>query len=609
MDNQKKKTMKSRAKQFISFALILAIVICGAFAYLTATDSKKNVFTVGNVDIELIEEKWDENGNYEGELNLNMLPGEEIPKAPYIKNTGDNEAWVYVTVGVPTVYAENAEDITLEATDFNIPVNAYAIQDMYEGETTAKDVWNAYNADENITAGFGTPLENTAGRVEIFKIKTHEALGFNEAKDNQIGWEQIGLYQVNGHNYYVFAYNTKLAAPQSEDDPSAKTTPVFTSVVLNPNINAIGTDVLFHPASTDNIDYFSAEDIGGDVAAEYYGDPNLSAGNFDYEGSIPSDYVPEDGDVYVFGQTAHVATFNSSASAWEITGTVDETISNNAEVPTTLMGSEIKERKPEIGDEVILDGYTYKYGYSFDWFDEEWQLGDYLGWGVRVNDTTLTEYKPMQNTILGEPVTMADTTYANCKNLIVAPILSDNLKSMDNAFNACSAMIEAPEIPNAVENLYQAFMGCSVVDGTFNIPATATNIIRMFSGCKKLTIAPTIPYGITDLEGTFSSCESLTYAPAIPETVVCLNRTFSYCKSLISAPIIPEGVTDMERTFNECPKLDGEILIPSSVTTMKLFFDYMLTTPTGNIVMKYYENCVAASEYVAPKHVTKSPIS
>ena len=53
-----KTTNKSRQKKraFISIFLIVAILIGGAFAFLTATDSKTNVFTIGKVDISLWED-------------------------------------------------------------------------------------------------------------------------------------------------------------------------------------------------------------------------------------------------------------------------------------------------------------------------------------------------------------------------------------------------------------------------------------------------------------------------------------------------------------------------------------------------------------------------
>jgi predicted ribosomally synthesized peptide with SipW-like signal peptide len=92
--------MKKTSKKKISIiiAIIIAVLIVGGVsAYLTDTDNKTNVFTVGSVKISLNEENWDElNGG-------DVLPGQIIQKDPTIENTGDNSAYVYIKVVEPLV--------------------------------------------------------------------------------------------------------------------------------------------------------------------------------------------------------------------------------------------------------------------------------------------------------------------------------------------------------------------------------------------------------------------------------------------------------------------------------------------------------------------------
>ena len=52
---QKKKTTNKKRERIISALLVLAILVTTAFAFLSATDSKTNVFTIGKVDIQLQE--------------------------------------------------------------------------------------------------------------------------------------------------------------------------------------------------------------------------------------------------------------------------------------------------------------------------------------------------------------------------------------------------------------------------------------------------------------------------------------------------------------------------------------------------------------------------
>lgn len=109
--------------------IVLAVVACLAvmsvvgatLAYLTATDSAKNTFTFGNVDIEIVESTLhrhndkiatDEAGDkaiidnakdyqdYLEEAGELMVPGRWVKKAPYIYNTGSNAAYVRLTAKV-----------------------------------------------------------------------------------------------------------------------------------------------------------------------------------------------------------------------------------------------------------------------------------------------------------------------------------------------------------------------------------------------------------------------------------------------------------------------------------------------------------------------------
>ena len=52
---------KSRRKSLIAVVLAAALLITGAYAFLTATtETKVNNFTVGNIKIDLDEGPWDE---------------------------------------------------------------------------------------------------------------------------------------------------------------------------------------------------------------------------------------------------------------------------------------------------------------------------------------------------------------------------------------------------------------------------------------------------------------------------------------------------------------------------------------------------------------------
>ena len=93
----------------LCIALLAAAAVGGTLAYFTDTDEVTNTFTVGNVKIELLESKLLRTANitdeaiaadaegyatYLAQAGKNILPGISVKKAPYIRNTGSNNAYV-----------------------------------------------------------------------------------------------------------------------------------------------------------------------------------------------------------------------------------------------------------------------------------------------------------------------------------------------------------------------------------------------------------------------------------------------------------------------------------------------------------------------------------
>ena len=83
-------------KKVIAWLLIIAttaaITVGGTLAYLTDRDSEANVFTVGDVKIDL---------NEDFQQGAELIPGVDIKKEATITNTGKNDAYVWLTVLLP----------------------------------------------------------------------------------------------------------------------------------------------------------------------------------------------------------------------------------------------------------------------------------------------------------------------------------------------------------------------------------------------------------------------------------------------------------------------------------------------------------------------------
>ena len=107
------KNKKIKKLVLLVVAIITIVGLGGLFAYLSDTDQKTNVFTVGKIDIELTETNWNPSNAQ------NVLPGQPIPKNPTINNIGRNSAYVYIKVVNPIVQLTSGEGVL-----FNYTINS-----------------------------------------------------------------------------------------------------------------------------------------------------------------------------------------------------------------------------------------------------------------------------------------------------------------------------------------------------------------------------------------------------------------------------------------------------------------------------------------------------
>ena len=622
---------KKRLKSVVSVLLMLAIAITGALAYFTASDSKKNVFTIGNVDILLHEDDWTENedgdSNHINGDNINVLPGDKISKAPYIENVGDNNAIVYMTIGIPTFQKNNSrpDSYAIAFDNTNIPVNAYAVQEMYGNLTDVNEIWDAYCQNEAADM-FGTAVTDEAALLDRIEL-------FNLPADVGSGWTQLGevFKSEDGFNYYTFAYNTVI-------EPTAKTSEIIEWVQLNPALTE-NNDVLFSAGDNGTgfyapvMNYYSKNNIGADKAAEIYGVPregdivldgmqggildeegNLipdtpsedipSMYKYEYAGAIKLDYVPEQDDAYYVSNANAMLTFNATSSQWEVIDEEENPIDTDL-IPDTILNKETyiinpatfdpdpDHATPQIGDEWEDDDYIYKYGYEYN--RTYWRQSS-KGWGVGVKDTTKTSYGPIKREIWGEPVESLNSTFFGCSSLIEAPEIPANVINVVDTFYGCSSLTTATKLPESITSLSNTFSGCHSLIKAPEIPESVTIMAGAFTSCKSLTTAPKIPDGVTNMSNTFSGCTSLTLVPNIPDSVTNMSYTFYNCPlttvpdisnainltnmsctfynctSLIVAPKLPNSVTNMSNTFMNCSSLVTVPNIPNSVTNMNCTF-------------------------------------
>ena len=166
--------MKKKITAIFLCVALLAIAIVGAsLAYFTDTKTATNTFTVGNVEIKLIESKLHRQGSggtgdatipapdktasgmeyisdgkkaftdeqiqtdaesyQEGYLAVkgqNMVPGRRVAKSPYVINTGANDAYIRIRVMLPTAANNDYVDVH----NGGVITNVWCSTSMLSGE-------------------------------------------------------------------------------------------------------------------------------------------------------------------------------------------------------------------------------------------------------------------------------------------------------------------------------------------------------------------------------------------------------------------------------------------------------------------------------------------
>lgn len=256
---------------FLCVALVAIAIVGASLAYFTDTDFAKNTFTVGNVKIELLEsqyhrvnagkgnatglvepdiggylwaanvdmqgttentpnyvtsgEVWDGlyfsddqieadaklyKDGYFAEHSQNMVPGANVRKNPYVKNTGTNDAYIRIRALIPvslfevidkgpsywTTTAINEGQVTSNAVDTYNTSGPEAVKQVWRdgimyyeydftfvkavkpGELTFWNVWGNIAINKDATAA---QLANVESFNVIFEADAIQAKGFADA--------------------------------------------------------------------------------------------------------------------------------------------------------------------------------------------------------------------------------------------------------------------------------------------------------------------------------------------------------------------------------------------------------------------------------------------
>ena len=175
--------MKKKILALVLCVAMLAIALVGGtLAYFTDTDTETNVFTTGNVAIDLIEV-------FDAE-NAKLLPGIDIQKEVTIENTGSESAYVRVHVAFPAILDNGTPELAAYKNTLHWNFTKESVQ---EGQ------WSQLQNKDQVGPNANYP--NWPGNGGTYNTYTTEVDGIP-------------------YNVYVITYETALAAGATTETPA-----------------------------------------------------------------------------------------------------------------------------------------------------------------------------------------------------------------------------------------------------------------------------------------------------------------------------------------------------------------------------------------------------
>ena len=178
----------------LTLCMVAILAIGGTMAYFTDTDQQKNVFTTGNVQIDLFE---DFAGSEENPAKLMPTTGKDtdgkqikgIEKEVYVENEGTEAAYVRVHIAIPDIIDSGAKDNpALNASDNIVHFNM-AKESIAAGKWSWLPTYTTGVGYEGNGEGNWNVYETTIGQIDynVYVVTYRTALkGAVEGQANDV---------------------------------------------------------------------------------------------------------------------------------------------------------------------------------------------------------------------------------------------------------------------------------------------------------------------------------------------------------------------------------------------------------------------------------------
>ncbi len=188
--------MKAKMKKIIAAAAVLVCIAVGVqstIAYFTATDTATNVITTGNIKIKLHEQHQTDDGLQPFTDVIGVVPGDNVSKIVTVENTGNNPAWVRISIDKALTLAEGVEgEVDLTLISFDIGEDwverdgwYYYTEALDKGQTTSPLFNNVIFNDD-----MGNMYQDSTATVTVLVHATQTAHNGTSVWE-AVGWPKI----------------------------------------------------------------------------------------------------------------------------------------------------------------------------------------------------------------------------------------------------------------------------------------------------------------------------------------------------------------------------------------------------------------------------------
>lgn len=185
--------MKKKILVIAFIAVCLSIVAYSTTAFFSVDDTATNVITMGNIKIKLEELAIPDDGGDPVPFSdvIDVLPGTEVSKIVQVKNTGNNSAWIRISIDKAIELAEgiNGEvDVALVSLNVNTE-NWTELEGYYYYNTAlnAGETTEPLFTTVSFASNMGNIYQQSKAIIKVFAQATQTANN-GETVFNAAGW-------------------------------------------------------------------------------------------------------------------------------------------------------------------------------------------------------------------------------------------------------------------------------------------------------------------------------------------------------------------------------------------------------------------------------------